>query len=187
MTTQEQIINRYKECVQKGFDFYGLRISDELKNQKRGVVFDLSGKVAGQYDYNHPEYGDKIHIFRVNLKMAEMNLEDYLAETIPHEVAHYLDKLLHPKNTDYHGLLWGEIMIRVFNVSPKQYHNYHIPGYHIYKCACGKELEISPTIHHKILNGQRRYTNCCHHFLNPDEDYIGMVENKGSYLERVNN
>lgn len=185
MTTQNDIISKYKECIDKGFAFYGLRISESQKNESRGVIFDLTGKVAGQYDFNNKEYG-VLHAFRVNLKMAELNLKDYLEETIPHEVAHYLHQLLNPTSRDWHGWEWQDIMYRVFNLTPHRCHNYSIPGYHVYQCACGKKLEVSPTIHNKILKGQNRYTKCCDHLLNPDEDYLGLVENtEGIVVEEV--
>lgn len=172
MTTQDQIIARFKECVQIGFDFYGLRISDDMKSQKRGVLFDLTGKVAGQYIYNNPEYKEIIHAFRVNLEMAEANLEHYLNDTVPHEVAHYFDRLINPRHTDHHGLSWGEIMIRVFNISPTVYHKYEIPHYFSYSCRCGKVIQVSPTIHNKMQKGQKRYTNC-HNYLLTEKDLIG--------------
>lgn len=107
------------------------------------VDFSLKGKVGGYY-YS------KGHKVKVNMVLFAENYEDYLDTTIPHEVAHSLQRHLHG-HINYrngrrimpHGQEWKRIMI-AFNKSPKVTHNYDVenatqrtvPREFVYRCGC---------------------------------------------------
>lgn len=103
------------------------------------IKFDLKGKCGGQFCYRRGPRGGGKKWFRFNIYLAHNNQEDYLNQTVPHEVAHYIQWELYGHDVDPHGREWKSIMIR-FGVKPKRCHNYatkdsKAPKYP-YRCQC---------------------------------------------------
>ena len=99
------------------------------------VTMDLTGKSAGVF------YPGKSPLLKFNLSLLLDNKEDFIQETVPHEVAHYIVEVIDP-NSKPHGFTWRSIM-RLFGIAnPQIYHNYEVPDSvrhkqpYIYKCAC---------------------------------------------------
>lgn len=121
------------------------------------VRFDLKGKAAGQAIKN----GDWYEI-RVNPEIAAQNWEEYLNQTIPHEVAHIVQYQIYPY-CGGHGRAWKGIM-RVFGKDPKRCHDYDLTNVTVrrqrrirYECEPGCEHMLTMTRHNKIQRKGDKY------------------------------
>jgi len=132
--------------------------------------FDLKGTCAGQFC---TKFGHKY--FRFNLALAKENIEDYLSRTIPHEFAHYIQRIEDNKRmygrSKPHGREWKNIMIRVFGLSPDRCHKYDTSvvkkqrrGSQTYKCSC-REFVFGPVKHRNAQNGSQYICRTCRETL----------------------
>lgn len=106
------------------------------------------------------------------LDLAENNREDFLINTVPHEVAHYVDDEVYGNKyvngrRQSHGPRWKYIMRMVYGLNPDRCHSYDTSvtltkkqSRHEYTCGCRTHM-VSTTIHNKILRGQRRICLTC--------------------------
>jgi len=148
VSVQDRIRLEFKKCLQIATD-KGIKDLQEIY-----IKFDLKGVVAGQYCY---QFGKPW--FCVNMILAIENIEEYLARTVPHEFAHYIDHCIH--GSTGHGRNWKRIMVNVFGLNPKRCHNYDVSNAlvrkvnrpHVYKCQCN-EYPITPHVHKKISRGK---------------------------------
>jgi SprT protein len=95
-------------------------------------------------------YGHKKIAFNVTL-MSE-NLDEFLRQTVPHEVAHLCVKLNY-EDARPHGKEWRDVM-RSFGVEPKRLHTYDVSNVrlsknrdmtkHLYTCKCNTQHFLSP-------------------------------------------
>ncbi len=123
------------------------------------VHCDLHGHAAGQVRH-HP--GGHIEI-RYNLDIARLQPEVFVAQTVPHEVAHVLTGWLYDQRVRPHGPEW-QAMMRHLGSEPKRCHDFaltdtdslHRQRRWAYHCACRKHL-LSTTRHNRIRRGQRQY------------------------------
>ena len=81
------------------------------------IKYDLKGVVAGQCIY--------IGIIRLNSFLLRENLEDFLENTIPHEVAHYIAVKVFGSLIKPHGKEWKMIM-NLLGVFPVRCHSYDV-------------------------------------------------------------
>ena len=100
---------------------------------------------------------------RFNPKLFEKNEENFLKYTVPHELAHYITRLLYG-NVKPHGKEWKNVM-NLFGIEdPLRCHSFDTSDLYpwIYKCKC-REYSISPKRHFMIVRGKRTYTcDDCH-------------------------
>lgn len=109
----------------------------------------------------------------LNSYFVETGLDHILNNTIPHELAHIVQKVLYPRAKQAHGPEWKRIMRHVFNVEPSTYHSMDVAGLyesgvirtrkknrHVYTCECTEHL-ITKQRHNKVLNGHRYSCRQC--------------------------
>ena len=89
---QQTVIQRTQEYLDKATGIFG-RNFDPI-----AVVFDLKGKSAGMYRYS----GLNREI-RYNPWVFSKYLNDNLANTVPHEVAHYVINMIYGTQVRPHG------------------------------------------------------------------------------------
>ncbi len=114
------------------------------------VLLDLRGSAAGQYR------GGEQPCIRYNRIIAAQVFEDFIARTIPHEVAHYVvDRLYAGKRVKPHGIEWQSIM-RAFGLEPSVRHRYDLSQVPVrqqrrytYICDCRKH-QLSATRHNRV-------------------------------------
>ena len=120
--------------------------------------YDLRGRSAGQMRC----YTDGRMEIRYNLELAYLQPEDFLARTVPHEVAHLVTWVLYGKAVRPHGPEWQEVM-RCFGVEDaSRCHRYEVPQQSVrrqrrwtYRCA-GREHQLTTTRHNRVqFDGQR--------------------------------
>lgn len=123
------------------------------------VTFDLRGRAAGMYRVR----GGRRRI-RYNPYIFARYFSDNLANTIPHEVAHYVTDVLHGLHrVRPHGPEWRAVM-RAFGAAPVATCRYDLEGLPVrrqrrfsYRCACSTHT-LSTVRHKRIQGGKVRYS-----------------------------
>jgi len=97
------------------------------------ISFDLRGKAAGMahYNENHVQY---------NPVLFAENADDFLATTVPHELAHILVWQKYGPKADGHGTEWKAAM-RLLGAVPNRTHSFDVANAAVgqqfsYLCAC---------------------------------------------------
>jgi len=127
------------------------------------VRWDLRGKTAGQAC--HRFTGSYI---RVNMVLARENREHYIAQTVPHEVAHIIDHY-HNGRSSGHGRPWKRIMELAFRRPADRCHSYDTTNARVrtlrryqYVCDCATPHNITSIKHRRIqLEGARYICKRC--------------------------
>lgn len=122
------------------------------------VIFDLRGRAAGMYRLRNGE-----RVIRYNPFIFERYFEDNLAQTVPHEVAHYIADIVHGfTNIRPHGPEWRQIM-QFFGADTRATCQYDLEGLPVrkyrqfqYRCAC-REHALTSRRHNRIERKQARY------------------------------
>ncbi|MGF1546053.1 MAG: SprT-like domain-containing protein [Thiotrichales bacterium] len=125
------------------------------------VRFDVRGTAWGYYVRKRDEVS-----IRYNPWLFAQFFDDGLRETVPHEVAHYVVDLLHPRprrRIQPHGREWRAVM-RLFGFSdPRTTHRHSLANVPVrrqarftYRCAC-RAHELSATRHYRIERSQVIY------------------------------
>lgn len=122
------------------------------------VRFDLFGRSAGMYRIR----GRQREI-RYNPVIFATWYDQNLADTVPHEVAHYVVEMLHGRRVRPHGTEWRRVMTDFGIVDARCTHDLDLGDLPVrrerrfrYRCAC-REHQLSATRHHRVLRGQSRY------------------------------
>ena len=119
------------------------------------VCFDLKGRAAGMYRVKKRE-----RVIRYNPYIFAKYFDDNVAETVPHEVAHYItEKLYGVGRVRPNGFEWGEMM-GAFGVSSKRAsHRYDMKGIPVrvhqrfaYRCGCTTH-NVTSRRHKQMQNG----------------------------------
>lgn len=133
---------------------YALAESWYLKSFARPeVLLNLRGRSAGVAELQKNR-------LRFNAVLLAENEQAFLAEVVPHEVAHLLAWTLHGRRVRPHGQEWQHIMRQVFGLEPERTHRFDVSrsarqGY-VYTCGCSdREHALTIRRHNRILKGQR--------------------------------
>lgn len=139
--TNSDLRNKAKEVIA----FYTELGNELFKSDMRKPQIDctLKGKCGGQYDPSK-------HSIRVNMVLFSENYDDYIENTLPHEMAHAFQRHIHGR-IDYrtgrrimpHGREWKTIMYQ-FGKTPSTTHNYNVDNStqrtvareYVYSCNC---------------------------------------------------
>ena len=126
--------------------------------KKVDYVFDLKGKTAGIANAGK----NKI---RYNLDIARENREHFLLSTVPHEVAHIIQRRLYPCSKP-HGIEWRAVMRKLGISNPSRCHSYAVTPAKIhkkfeYKCLCHEPHLVGKKIHSNIQSGARYTCRKC--------------------------
>jgi SprT protein len=92
--------------------------SDKV-NRMPFVVYDTQGRTAGWSRFNS-ETGDGE--LDINPILFNENVERVLNQTIPHELAHFVAKMVFGRGIKPHGYEWKRVM-RLFGKKPTRCHN----------------------------------------------------------------
>ena len=114
----EQITQRCRASIEQAQVLFNLPLIPQLS-----IECNLKGQSAGKIEFrmHRPSHKPQIRL-RFNLQAAELDPEDMLNNTIPHEVAHLVVKLCpHQFNQAPHGKDWQSIC-KVLGGDAKTYH-----------------------------------------------------------------
>ena len=132
------------------------------------IKMDLTGASAGGC-------WAKKKLIRFNITLMMENKEDFIKNTVPHEVAHYVTDILAPECKP-HGREWKAIM-KLFGVLPVIYHNYETTNVrrvkkpYLYKCSC-RDHYLSKLKHKRAMHGVKYECTHCYEIL----QYTGIVD-----------
>ena len=144
---------RVEACYRQAEDFFKRRfprpeVSFRLRGLKAGVAHLQENKL------------------RFNLQLYRENREDFLRQTVAHEVAHLVAHQLFGPRIQPHGEEWQLIMRGVYELPPHRCHNYEVQRRQvtrfIYRCACPDgEFPFSAQRHRLVAQGRRYYCRRC--------------------------
>lgn len=132
--------------------------------------FDLRGRVAGKavMGYSPSQSKDKnraepyFHV-QLNAVLFTENVQLFLDDTIPHEVAHLVADSLYGRRISEHGKEWQSVMA-LFGRDPVKRHNMDVTNARVHKlfeltCGC-KTFNLSARRFRQALTGRLRCTQC---------------------------
>ena len=137
-----------------------LHFQDKARNYYRldfpdaEVDFSLRGRCAGQAQIT-PDGKTRL---RINLQLLQENQDDFLSQTIPHEIAHLVvlwKARKKRKRPNPHGPEWRQVMRNCFQLRPVRCHSYQttparvVTRPYIYRCSC--QQHFLTAIMHKRL------------------------------------
>jgi SprT protein len=118
------------------------------------VRCDLRGASAGQLRL----YRDGALVIRYNLALATQQPEAFIAETVPHEVAHLVTHVCHGR-VPPHGTEWRRVMAWFGIDEPSRCHDFVPAGGSVqrqrrwdYRCGC-RTHQLSTTRHNRAQRG----------------------------------
>ncbi len=150
---QDQVITATRECIQRAEQLF------ERDFPLPRIRFDLSGRIAGMFRLRRQQQE-----IRYNPYLFGKYFDDNLANTVPHEVAHYLVSELYGwRNVRPHGAEWKAIMCRL-GAKPTVTCRYDLSGVpqrrqrrFNYSCECTTHA-LSAIRHNRVQRGQGYYT-----------------------------
>jgi len=149
---QQQVVVATRETVQRAGELF------ERDFSLPTIRFDLTGRAAGMYRVSR--WRQEI---RYNPYIFGKYFTENLANTVPHEVAHYLaDELFGARNIRPHGTEWRAIMCKL-GVEPEVTCQYDLSGIpqrrqrrFEYSCGC-TTYAISTVRHNRVQGGRGSY------------------------------
>ncbi|MCR4510348.1 SprT family zinc-dependent metalloprotease [Pseudomonas sp. 32.2.56] len=149
----EQLLQRVEHCYQQAETFFKrpfarAEVSFKLRGQKAGVAHLTENKL------------------RFNPQLYRENRDDFLKQTVPHEVAHLIAHQLFGPKIQPHGEEWQLIMRGVYELPPNRCHSYAVQrrtvSRYIYRCSCAEgEFPFSAQRHALVSKGRRYYCRRC--------------------------
>ena len=153
----EQLNTRVEDCFQQAEVFF-------KRPFKRPVVsFKLRGQKAGVAHLHE-------NLLRFNPQLYRENSEDFLRQTVPHEVAHLVAHQLFGERIAPHGEEWQLIMRGVYELPPNRCHTYAIKRRsatrYIYRCPCpDSDFAFSAQRHALVKQGRGYLCRRCRNTL----------------------
>lgn len=120
------------------------------------IGFDLSGTTAGK------AYWTKNHV-QLNAVLYVENVQDFLVNTIPHELAHLIARQVYGRAIKPHGKEWQSVM-RSLGVEPSRTHDYDVTNARTvttypYLCKCSTHAITKTRLRHARA-GKLRCNKC---------------------------
>lgn len=142
-----QVHQKIAECISKIEQHYNVKLHrPKVSFQRKGTI----AAVANSHNW----------IVDFNPILLNENVEEFIASTVPHEVAHLACDVIYPEanvqgRRGAHGSRWQELM-RLLGVEPKTRHNYDVSTSkcqrkstkYRYTCTCcNKNIDVGPRRH----------------------------------------
>ena len=149
---QRQVVAATHACIQRAEQLFERKFLLPL------IRFDLRGRTAGMYRLRWQQ-----HEIRYNPYLFGKYFDDNLANTVPHEVAHYLVAEMHGwRNIRPHGAQWQAVMRRL-GVAPQVTCRYDLTDIpqrsqrrFSYVCNCTTH-RLSCVRHNRVQGGLGKY------------------------------
>lgn len=152
---EAKLIEQLQQQVETLYQLAEQRFSRHFPRPK--VRLDLKGRSAGQAWLEKNE-------LRFNLALLKRYPEDFIQQTVPHEVAHLLARELCGPRIRPHGAEWKQLMTGLFKRPATVRHQYQLPPSHryrfTYRCNC-QQLQLSATRHNRVLRGAQYLCREC--------------------------
>ncbi len=156
-------IEELNRCLKLAEDYFGREFVLDH------VAFNLRGRSAGQFRAKQLGstglFGKAIRVkeIRLNAALLAQYGEEFIRDTVGHEVAHFIVFELYAKRVRPHGKEWQAVMTEVLQQAPTVTHQYQTePARKLmryrYLCACEARVhELTAIRHKKILDKQAQY------------------------------
>ena len=154
----ETLHARVEACYQQAEAFFKRSFA------RPTVSFKLRGQKAGVAHLTE-------NLLRFNPQLYQENREDFLRQTVPHEVAHLVAHQLFGLRIQPHGEEWQLIMRGVYELPSSRCHTYAVKrrqvSRFIYRCQCPDgEFPFSAQRHALVAKGRRYLCRRCRATLN---------------------
>jgi SprT protein len=152
----EAAVRRSERCARR---FYGINLPEAL------IDFSLRGRCAGQARVDRNGHTS----LRINQQLLAENLDDFLKNTIPHEIAHLVVNWKARKKRQRprpHGPEWQAVMQNCFELEPVRCHAYVttparvVPRDYLYACSC-REHRLTSIMHNRISKSYHALCRAC--------------------------
>lgn len=145
----ESLENRVRAAVNACFR--RAEIHFQRRFERAQLAFNLRGMAAA---VAYPAR----NAIRINRRLLEQNIEDFLLNTVPHEVSHLIAYRVHGQGIAPHGVEWAAIMREVYGLKPLRCHNYDVrPGLtaaYRYRCDCNAGHTLTTRRHNNARRGR---------------------------------
>lgn len=147
------------------------------------ITFKLRGRAAGTFEWRRARHGMQLHevnhSVNFHLVFAAENFDDYIINTVPHEVAHYFVFARYEmpyitkgdrvglRKVKAHGYEWKSAMWAM-GLDATRCHEYDTatqsamtgrPKEYVYACSCS-ETRVTKVKHTNLQNNPFRYMYC---------------------------
>lgn len=148
----DQILHRLEQCYQLAEQHFARPF------ERPRVTLDLRGQKAG-IAYLHR------NLLRFNAQLYRENREDFLQQTVAHEVAHLLAQALYGDGIRPHGREWQGLMTGLFGLPALRCHDYQVPQrrstQYLYRCGCPESIPFTSQRHALVRRGRRYSCRRC--------------------------
>ncbi|WP_338626441.1 SprT family zinc-dependent metalloprotease [Agarivorans sp. OAG1] len=148
----QQITHQVEQCFRLAESYF-----KQSFKRPALVLSSRKSKVAGSANLSQWR-------LRFNAHFYLQQPEHFLAQTVPHEVAHLVCHAVYGR-VKPHGVEWQQIMQQVFNCPAATTHNYSLEHLQLssfeYRCAC-QVHQLSVRRHNKVLKGASYQCRKCH-------------------------
>lgn len=138
--------------------------------------FDLKGRCAGMFC----EHSDKKY-FRWNTLLALENTDEYLKQTVGHEVAHFIvrtnEKANNKMRSKPHGTSW-QVTMQILGLSADRCHSFKVTHNRPIECTCPCGYTSRLTI--------RKYKNMVKTIFNKTADTAYLCPKCRQYINALN-
>ncbi len=138
------------------------------------ISLDIRGTCAGKATYK-VRNGIRHYLVRFNPTLLRENREDFIARTVPHEIAHIIEYILF--NKAGHGPNWKGICATLGMRDITRCHSFDVSNAQVRKvrrlevsCACQGTRTVSSVIFNRMKRGRNYTCNTCHARLKFLED-----------------
>ncbi|HDZ57394.1 MAG TPA: SprT family zinc-dependent metalloprotease [Pseudomonas xinjiangensis] len=149
----EQLLASLETCYQLA------EVRFQRRFERPTVTLDLKGQRAGVAYLNR-------NLLRFNGQMYQDHSDDFLKQTVPHEVAHLIAHALYGGRIRPHGSQWQALMIELFGLPAKRCHDYPVPEgrrrtNYVYQCSCPGPVPFTAQRHAWVGRGRRYQCRRC--------------------------
>lgn len=148
----DQIQYRLEQCYQLAEEHF------KRTFERPQVRLDLRGQKAGVAYLQR-------NLLRFNAQLYQENREDFLRQTVPHEVAHLLAEALYGSRIRPHGREWQGLMTGLFGLPANRCHDYAVPQRrgtrYLYRCGCPDGIPFTAQRHALVRRGRRYSCRRC--------------------------
>ena len=180
MTDTHKFSEHIKKCLLEADQKYGTSLAGNVE-----VRYDLRGSCAGMAGWKRKGLVKELYL-RFNLEAMDIDWENMVADTIPHEVAH-LVTYVRPELGKNHDRGWRNLAISLGSTG-KRTHNLKLtPGRRTkkyrYKGSCGTVITVGGVVHKRLQAGQTRTITRTGGKISR-HDYLGEATTSPTVAER---
>lgn len=148
----DQLLHRLEHCYQLAEQRFSRPFA------RPSVTLDLRGQKAGVAYLNR-------NLLRFNAQMYRENHDDFLLQTVPHEVAHLIAHALYGGQIRAHGREWQALMTDLYGLPARRCHDYAVAPRrstrYLYRCGCPEGIPFTPQRHALVRRGRRYQCRRC--------------------------